>query len=160
MIRELEIPDPFDVERLCAGIERRRGRTLRLHPVSGLTSLGAPSGMWVATDSADHICFESDTSPIHRDHIILHEVGHILCEHNHSVLEDNRVLMRMIEDVGLEQVVGYLPRIRYSNVEEQQAEMIATLVLETIGRLSAPSPLRGIVAGLESAIGYHRSPST
>ncbi|MCP2262241.1 hypothetical protein LX15_005975 [Streptoalloteichus tenebrarius] len=156
-IRHLSIQSPFDVRVFCADLARQRGRPLHLQPISGLTSPGAPSGLWLATDTADHIFYEQDTSPLHHDHIILHEVGHMLCEHNQLALDDVRTAFRAIGSVDPARIRSILPRIRYNQDEEQQAEMIATLILEDIGRIPAPSPLTGFIAGLEAGIGYHRS---
>jgi len=76
-------------------------------------------------------------------------VGHLLCDHDSRELEDNRVLFRTLELGDTEEILRVLPRIRYSSRQEQEAEMIASLVLEGIGRLPAPSPFTGLLAGLE-----------
>ncbi|WP_162562076.1 ImmA/IrrE family metallo-endopeptidase [Salinispora vitiensis] len=44
-------------------------------------------GLWVTTATKDYIAFERQTSPAHQDHIVLHELGHILCGHTGDLVD-------------------------------------------------------------------------
>ncbi|AHH95786.1 hypothetical protein GCM10010174_46620 [Kutzneria viridogrisea] len=154
VVAGIELPVPFTAQELCERLAERRSRPLHLHALPVPTPPGLPSGMWLATEQADHILYDSQTSRLHQDHIILHEIGHMLCDHEAG----NKVLHREL-DLGLvdpDQVLRVLPRVHYDSHQEQEAEMIASLVLEGIGRLPAPSPFTGLLAGLERSIGFRR----
>ncbi len=45
-------------------------------------------GLWLGTDNADYVFYEARTAPLHREHIILHEIGHVLCDHHRSITDD------------------------------------------------------------------------
>jgi hypothetical protein len=79
MLRELDIRPPLDVRELCARLAERRGRPIRLvaHPIT----VPGPFGLWFMTESMDVIFYQSETTRPHQDHIILHEIGHIIAEH-------------------------------------------------------------------------------
>src|SRR6478609_9224629 len=79
----LEIPFPFTIEKLCQGIAEKRGRRIHIHAIEHEGAANsAPCGAWIALESSDHIFVESATSPLHRDHIILHELCHMLLGHS------------------------------------------------------------------------------
>jgi hypothetical protein len=121
VVRGLRLPDPFSVPALCDSISAQRGRALYLHPLEkpeGVADM--PCGMWVATDVADHVFFEIQTSPFHQDHIVLHELGHMICGHT----------MADFDLGGGEPVQQALMRTSYNTAQEQEAELVATLLLE------------------------------
>jgi hypothetical protein len=157
IIRDLDLPQPFTAEALCEQIAEQRGSPIRLKPLPLPTPPDTPTGMWLATKRGDYIYYDAQTSGLHRLHIILHEIGHMLCEHDEVGLEDNQYLYRRLEEGDPVWIRQILPRIRYSSRQEQEAEMVATLLLERAGRLPAPSPLTGLWAQLESALGYRRT---
>jgi len=51
ILRELEIPVPFDLGQFVAGLERRRQRPIRLRPFT--SEPGCPCGLWIGTADAD-----------------------------------------------------------------------------------------------------------
>lgn len=137
ILREVETPDPFEVDAFARAVSRRRGRRLRLIPKE--TDLG-PCGVWLALPDADYVFFEAGTSPLHREHIILHELGHLLSEHPARQVLNAATLSALLPHLDASMVRRVLGRTSYSAVEEQEAEMIASLVLERAGR--APRPRR------------------
>lgn len=139
LVRDLEFPDPFSAEALCELIAEQRGRRLYLHPLPPLSGEGAPCGMWVATAAADHVYFEAATSPLHQEHIILHELAHMLCGHTMPGLDDR---VDAEPDVSLVQTA--LARTRYTSTDEQEAEMVASVILEECARRVTPSPAREV----------------
>jgi hypothetical protein len=80
LIRGLDLSNPSDpaqmITALCRRLEERSGREVRhtLVPFPPHTV----SGMWIATDTTDHILCETHTSPWHQLLITCHEAWHIL----------------------------------------------------------------------------------
>ncbi|WP_159056214.1 hypothetical protein [Streptomyces sp. DSM 15324] len=111
----------------------RRGREIRLIPYP-LESPG-PLGVCVATETADVIFYQQDTTRPHQDHIILHEVGHILVGH----LSASATVMRHEPGAGPVRM-----RTVYDSEEELEAELIATIILER-------SAMRGVCQGFDGA---------
>jgi hypothetical protein len=131
VVRRLRLPDPFSVPALCDSISAQRGRALYLHPLAKPEgTLDMPCGMWVATDIADHVFFEQQTSPFHQEHIILHELGHMICGHTIAMLGDEFGSAAIAGDTGGEVVRQALMRTSYNTEQEQEAELVATLLLE------------------------------
>jgi hypothetical protein len=130
LVDELDLPEPFDMDAFCAAIGRRRGRPLRRIPAELPT--GSPSGMWVATADVDYVFFERRTTALHQRHIVLHELGHLLCGHEappEMTDAASRVLLPHLDPAMVRRMLG---RTFYSVVEEQQAELVASLIHERI----------------------------
>jgi hypothetical protein len=133
----------FTVAGLCEVIAAQRGRPLHVHPLDLPPSAGLNAcGLWIATDVADHVFVEHRTSRFHQEHIILHEIGHMLCDH---VTEDQVAgdqptalaegLRDGVVDTGL--VRRVLARTSYTTRQEQDAELVASLILERVARRHA-----------------------
>lgn len=124
-LREIDIPVPFDIGVFCERIAANRGRPIKLLPMAGLTGV---CGLWVATDTADLIFYEQDTTPPHREHIVLHELSHVLCDHypaSLSLAEQAKLLLPNLDPALVQRVLG---RAGYSSEEEREAEMLASLI--------------------------------
>lgn len=130
-LQDVEMPTPFDVHAFSEIVAERRGRPLHLLPK---TTTAGPCGVWLAMPAADYVFFEEFTSALHRDHIILHELGHLLCDHGASEVMDDDVLGELLPSLDLTVVRRLMGRTTYTAVEEQEAELIATLVLQRAGR--------------------------
>jgi hypothetical protein len=103
-VERLELPEPFDAEAFVDLLARERGRPIGLLPVAARPDV--PCGLVVTTRAADWIVYCSDTSPLHRQHILLHEAAHILCGHTQ----------------------------RDSEPDEREAELVASLILQRVSR--------------------------
>jgi hypothetical protein len=135
-LRQLDLPDPFDARSFCEALGEQRGRPIQLHAVPG--GEGA-CGVWVSVPTADLIFYEQNTSPLHQEHIILHEVSHLLCGHAPALVSEHETLQLLFPDFDLETIQLALPRAGYSTEEEREAEILASLIIE---RAAAGSPLR------------------
>jgi len=124
-LRDLPLPAPFDVHNLSDRIADRRGRPIRLIPVSDLTGV---CGLWIATDTTDLICYERDTTRPHQDHIILHELSHVLCDHFPVSLQGNHHTQALFPDLDPAMVRAVLGRAGYTTDEEREAETLASLI--------------------------------
>ena len=157
-LRTVTIPDPFEVNEFAAVVSRRRGRRLELLPKQ--TSAG-PCGVWVTLPDVDYVFYEPDTSALHRDHIVVHELGHLLRQHEPTECVDDGVLRELFPGLSADMVKRVLGRTSYSDVEEQEAEMIASLVSEQVHRREALKPSKsdsdfGLVERLQSTLGAQR----
>ncbi|MBL7259142.1 hypothetical protein JKJ07_32985 [Actinoplanes sp. LDG1-01] len=137
-LRGIRVPDPFDLDEFCAQVSARRGRPLIRQAVPGLSD-EAPCGLWIGTERADHVFFDPGTSPLHAEHIVLHELSHILCGHSGSDAALG-TLFPDLEPAAVRQMLGektMLGRARYTDEQEREAEMMASLIR---GRSARPSP--------------------
>jgi hypothetical protein len=84
---------------------------------------GGPSGLLLGTDDADYVFYDCRARPIHRDHIILHELGHLLWGHEITA-------QHLLARLNPELMERMLHRSQFSDVEERQAEVFASVMLE------------------------------
>ena len=127
IIRELDIPVPFNLGGFTAGLERQRNRPIRLCPFR--SGPGVPCGVWIATTSADYIYHEQGTTRFHVNLIVLHEIAHMLL--GHQGLPAWQHLARQIApDVHPGLVRLLLGRSAYASLEEREAETLASRVLD------------------------------
>lgn len=156
-LKGVQIPDPFDLETFCNHIATQRGRRLRLEPVPGLSS-GAPCGMWIALGETDVILYDPNTSKLHAEHIVLHELGHMLSDHSVGRGFDGAVLTRLMPDIDPSTIARVLGRERYSSEQEREAEMLASLI-RARARRGVPAPAgdareRGALRQLADALSF------
>jgi hypothetical protein len=131
----LVLPDPFDLTELCEAVGRRRGRPVILAAVP-IAALG-PCGLWLATDSVDFVCYERDTSLPHQQHIVLHELGHMLCGHGGQPVQ--HALGGLFPDLD-ERALQIMLARRHdtrSDADEREAELFAYAILARVRRRSA-----------------------
>jgi hypothetical protein len=132
----IPVPRPFNLDEFCQGVARSRGRRLGLHGVPGLSAT-APCGLWISTPSADYIFFEPNTSGLHSEHIVLHEVGHMLCDHSIAADVGSSALARLLPDLDPRTVSLVLGRVGYTNDQEREAEMLASIIRARSARAGA-----------------------
>jgi hypothetical protein len=155
-LAELDLTPPFDARSFCRALSARRGRPIHLRSTS---NPAGPCGLWVATSSADYLFFERNTSPLHQEHIILHEASHILCGHDSAPISDGELPVLLFPDLRPETVRYVLKRGTYSRYEECEAELMASLILEraagdcTPGRLPVDAETEGVIRRLEAFMG-------
>jgi hypothetical protein len=134
-LRSLDLPVPFDVRGFCDTLGTRRGRLIRLCPVS---CPAGPCGLWAAGTQVDYIFYEQATTPLHQEHIILHEVSHLLCGHRPEPLSDEECAWMLFPDLDAEMIRRVLGRAGYSADEEQEAELLASLILDQVAHQRLP----------------------
>lgn len=139
LVATLDLPEPFDIEEFCRRLGRQRGKPLMLMPTP-MAMGGGLCGLWLGTATRDYVFYEQETSPLHQQHIVFHEVGHILRRHPpRSILglDIARALAPSVEPGEVQRVLG---RDTYTDEHEYEAELIATLILRRIGQSSDPEP--------------------
>ncbi|MGW6688216.1 hypothetical protein [Streptomyces sp. NPDC054961] len=150
ILGRLELAHPFSLDGLCDRIAEQRGRPIRLHPLPKEAAESGVCGLWVGTASIDFVFYEAQTTPLHQEHIVLHEIGHILFGHHSLDAEE--------PDGSDGQVPTVLGRTNYTTRQEQEAEMLASMIRIRTAT-TGPHPAHGTeapdtLARLESAMGY------
>lgn len=148
---ELGIPTPFNLDRFCQQLEQRRGRPIHRIPIAAPP--GSPCGMWIALRGADYIFYEAGTTPLHTEHIVLHETGHMVLAHRGTSVWDGELTQRLTPHLHPQLVQHALGRAAYSAREEQEAEIFASLICERVHR---PAPQAEPRVSPESGDALHR----
>lgn len=123
----LPIPQPWrSVDELCRQLSERRGRELLIHALS-LPAL--PFGLWFDDGKRDHIIHRAELTGHHRDHVILHEICHMLGKHNvinstHGRQGDRTDLFEPLECATR--------NLNNSDIQEELAEVFASMALKLV----------------------------
>lgn len=161
-VRALELPARVDLDSVVAAVAARRRHPIPLCPVCGRL---VPCGMWVAADSRDYVFYEADTSPLHRAHIILHELAHALLGHDPARIARAELLRELLPDLDTHLLEHVLERASYARPDEQEAELLASLLLSrlSLGQAGQPSPdpmLQAARDRLEGSLEVPRTPTS
>ncbi|MFF4601724.1 hypothetical protein ACFY12_03050 [Streptomyces sp. NPDC001339] len=151
LVNALDLPRPFSVNALIHELSTRRGRPIRVHTVSIGSAINA-CGLWIATEAGDIIYVEEKTTKFHQEHIILHEIGHILCDHGITDQETQSALNTLLPSISPDMISRFLARANYTSEQEQEAELVASLIY-TAAQMLGPSPSKGVRGVLEAALG-------
>lgn len=127
-LRRLTSNFPLQLDRFIADVVAARPRPLSFMAVP---LLGQPYGLWLTDGSIECIWYERDTTPAHQRHIILHELCHLLCDHQPI---DATVIDGPLPHLDRERLQAIMLRSGYSAAQEREAELLASLIME---RLSA-----------------------
>lgn len=163
LLASVPLPDPFSLPKLIQNLSHQRGRPLRVLPFPTEPASGGPYGLWIATDTDDVILYEKNTSLLHQEHIILHEVGHIvtstdahvLCANSPTDLEARPEFFRFIRHLDPTIIQRIYTRDFGASEHERQAEIMASLIQVTARRSLRPCT-SGIPDGLETTLGFRR----
>ena len=128
LIEQLTLPEPFDLDEFCRRIAAHRGRALQL-VAEPAGSMVEAVGLLVGLADRDEIHYVVDTSRYHQQAIVLHEIGHLLADHDgrHSF-----PLSLLAGDWDPSVVQRLRGRHRYDDDEECEAEGFATAVLDHV----------------------------
>ncbi|WP_158073512.1 ImmA/IrrE family metallo-endopeptidase [Actinophytocola xanthii] len=141
-VRRLDLRPPLDIGALCARLGEQRGRPI--HPLPMTARPTDPSGIWIASQTADYVFYEQNTSRLHSEHIILHEIGHLLFGHTGGGVLSDSTARLLLPNLDPALVRRTLARSHYSDSDEQEAELFASLILSETGfavvPLSVPEP--------------------
>jgi hypothetical protein len=133
---------PFDAHAFCEALAKRRGRPIHLFPIPLGEGPGGLTGTCLTVADKDIIFYESRTSAWHQDHIIVHEAAHLLLGHHSDICSDEELLHQLFPDFQPEVVRQVLQRRTYTREDEREAELLATLILERGGGITATSTQR------------------
>ena len=135
VLAALRLPDRFSLEDIKARLPGLTGRPLRVVLLS--QTFPAPSGAWLSTTEGDVIVIDADASPLHRDHILAHELAHILLGHDQRT---STATSAMLPDLDPAVVRGVLARHVCQDGEEQDAELLASLIMVRVTSLTDAPP--------------------
>jgi hypothetical protein len=166
------LPSPWNINQFLDRLEHHRGRDIDLCALTW--SAGDSCGGWERRHDYDVIAYAENTSGFHQNHIILHEVGHMISNHRGRCVLSQEEAQRIAPDLAPAALAHLLDRSG-AQAEEQEAEMIAALIhqrarvrpnlhkTEVAANLIVPiaanhavSPPPGVLDGLESALGFHQ----
>ncbi|MGO8685782.1 MAG: DUF6545 domain-containing protein [Candidatus Dormibacteria bacterium] len=129
----LALPERCGLDEIRARLPALTGRPLRV--VLAVQTFPAPSGAWLRTAGGDVILIDREASPLHRDHILAHELAHILLGHDQP---DGGSTSMILPDLDPAVVRGVLARHHYRDAEEREAELLASLIMVRGSRWRRP----------------------
>ncbi|WP_228002783.1 hypothetical protein [Nocardia australiensis] len=141
--RTVPLPSPWNLSAYLAGVAAHRGRSISLHqvPAPALAEAGCRgSGLWVARKHDDIIIYDSGVTERNAEHIILHEVGHMLLGHDSEDTDLDRApgptLATLLPSISPSSIRHILGRNDFGAEREQEAEVFAdmTMVYATLPR--------------------------
>ncbi|MEU8568977.1 hypothetical protein AB0C51_11555 [Streptomyces pathocidini] len=149
----LDLPRPFSVEALCRNLAEQRGRPLHLHVLPPRLAAAGACGLWLATDTDDHIFFERRTTRTHQEHIVLHEAAHLLFDHGGLGDGPPDGPDALLGDLDPRLVRRLFARTGYTTRQEREAETLASLIRTTAMRRDGLGVSDGVLGNLEAALG-------
>ncbi|MEV5281261.1 hypothetical protein [Streptomyces sp. NPDC051994] len=157
LLASLTLPRPFTTQRFLDNLAHGRGRPIVVLPLPGISGVGAPSGLWIATASTDYVCHEQKTSPLHQQQIILHECAHMLF--GHRTVADPEGTERLLPDLGPSLIRRALARSAYDSQQEAEAETLASMLLQAghdePAPVCVPTSETALVERLIRSLGQH-----
>jgi hypothetical protein len=130
-IRRLNLSLPFELPDLLAAVARERQRTLEVKP--SVIAGSSPCGALITTEDRDIIRYPRDTTALHRNHIIVHEVVHLL-RHDLDEAGDDETSLLALADTDTMLAPGeFIHRIfgrsTFIKDSEREVELLTTMVL-------------------------------
>jgi IrrE N-terminal-like domain len=159
LVRDIAVPVPFDAERLCQEVGDRIGHPITLMPTA--MPADGPSGLVITGARAHYLCYDSGTRPLHQQHIIAHELGHLIAGHTSEPVADADLAAgALLSTLDPEMVRRALARdAGYDSREEREAEIIADLLLRRAHSWApeqtwhVPLDAADVVARIERSLG-------
>ncbi|WP_405616603.1 ImmA/IrrE family metallo-endopeptidase [Streptomyces sp. NBC_01511] len=132
----LPLSERLPVEELCAHIGELRGRPVRV--ISLRLPRVSPHGLLVSTGTSDYIFVEERLAPVHHQQVLLHEIGHVVCDHEASTVlsaDASELLLPSLDPSLIRRVMG---REHADSEAEIEAEMVGSLIGQRISTWTAP----------------------
>ncbi|MGN2636219.1 hypothetical protein ACTD5D_08505 [Nocardia takedensis] len=139
--REVPLPQPWDLTAYLAAVADYRDRPITLHPVDTAvlvgTGCGTGSGLWIAKKDSDVIVYGADATEWHAEHIVAHELGHMLLGHGPAPDRDADLpnaetlaaVTELLPSIAPESIRHVLGRTDYGSMRERDAETFADMVM-------------------------------
>ncbi|MBG0564967.1 hypothetical protein [Actinoplanes aureus] len=136
---DITIPVPFDARTFSEHIADKRGRPIHILPMD-TSDATAPCGLWLATAKADYVVVDNRAPAVLREHILLHELAHLLCDHRGRLRLDAADLsFDFLDPAMVERVLGRTSH--YPDAQEREAEGVASVISRFAARRSpVPRP--------------------
>ncbi|WP_433656775.1 hypothetical protein ACQPW1_35995 [Nocardia sp. CA-128927] len=134
--RTVPLPNPWNLTAYLAAVAAHRGRSISLHtaPKALLHEIGCGGGgLWVARKHDDLIIYDADATDRNADHIILHEVGHMLLGHGSQESDRSTpvppTLTLMLPSISPQSIEHVLGRSEFGVDREREAEVFADMTM-------------------------------
>jgi hypothetical protein len=136
---EALIPVPWQTEEFLRRLGEARGRTIVLRTVEA--DPDAPCGVYLAIGDVDTLIVPAQTDPYHRDHVLAHEIAHMLFDlepaageeaSDESSVIDREYARSLFPDIPPELIKALLGRRGYGKRVERRAEIFAELLLARV----------------------------
>lgn len=111
---------------LCEHVERLHGRPIQLVPLE--LPLGSPDGLWVSAEGQDFVFFEQRLAPVHQQQVILHELGHVICDHDAAPVMTAESSTLLLPSLNPDMVRRVLGREHSQAEAEIEAELVGSLI--------------------------------
>jgi hypothetical protein len=125
LLRHTGLPSPWDINQFLDRLECHRGRDIDLCAIAW--SSGDSCGAWQQHPDHDVIAYAENTTSFHQDHIILHEIGHMISNHRGRCVLSQEQARRIAPDLAPAALAHLLDHCG-GQVEEHEAETIAALI--------------------------------
>lgn len=126
-IRSLRLEPYASAYELCDQMSSLRGRPIRV--IEWRLPVPGPLGVWISRERDDVIVVQELATGGHRDHIVLHELGHILCDHEGETLPGYAPTLAHADQMVPGGTVRGLRSV-YDSAAEREAELFATAFAE------------------------------
>lgn len=126
LLDHVAMPNPWDIDVFLDRLEDYRCQPIDLCAVPW--TAGESTGAWKRNGDHDIIAYAENTSPAHQDHIILHEVGHMISDHRGRCVLSLAEAQRLAPHLKSTALAHLLDRVS-ARSEEAEAETIASLIL-------------------------------
>jgi hypothetical protein len=166
-LRSLGVVPPLDVDKLVKTLSERRGRPMVLRPWA--LEMPGPSGLWIDYPQMDVILYQEETTRLHQQQIILHEVLHVLVDEWEDKHEEGPEVPTdefveswsgLVPDLDPKLIRRVAARCAYDDAEECSVELAATIILEwssvvdALPALSEDPQVRRVQAALGDRRGW------
>lgn len=131
LLSAVPLPNPWDIDTFLDRLEHHRKRAIDLAAVQW--TVGDSTGAWRRREDHDIIAYPANTSPVHQDHIILHEVAHMVADHRGRCVLSVQEAHQRAPTLAPAAFAHLLDRVNIQS-EEREAETMAIMILARIAR--------------------------
>lgn len=150
LVARTGVPVPWCMDSWLDRLEFDRGRPIDLCAIKW--TQGDAFGAWRAQHDHDVIAYPANTSGPHQDHIILHEVAHMVCGHRGKCILSNEDAQRLAPDLHPAAFAHLLDRATGAD-DEQEAELLASLLYQRLTRAPQVTTEQSTIARVEYVFG-------
>lgn len=127
LVDGLAIPDPWDLELLYQRVAETRGRPIDMLPQDDMGE--AVTGAVFRLTSRDVVFYRASLSGWHREHVLCHELGHIIAGHLDG---PDAYAGGADDDLNGAATIMLARQCAYGETRERDAERVAELILSRV----------------------------
>ena len=119
----ITLPDSFTLDDIVSAIEQRRDTTIKIIEFPEIKPEDGLFGIWLNTKFGDYVLHAPAPSELHRQQIILHELAHMILDHDLAVGHSSA--SKLFPDLPENAVIRTLARGHDDSQLERDAESLA-----------------------------------